>query len=59
MKVVNGFTVGMEFGGFPIGHIVSNPFNHILKFLPVNSGVEDSFDEVFVFTVDFHRGWWV
>jgi hypothetical protein len=41
MKSVNCFTLGMKFGGFPIGHIITDPFNQILEFAAMYPGVQD------------------
>jgi hypothetical protein len=41
VKSDNCFALGMKFGGFPIGHIVTDPFNQILEFTAMYPRVQD------------------
>jgi hypothetical protein len=54
IESVNHFTLGMIFSRFPFWHIMTKPFDQILELAAVYPGVQDCFDEVFIFTIDLN-----
>ena len=42
---------------FPVGVVVTDPFNEVLKFVSSYTSIENLVDDVLFFIVDYYR-WW-
>ena len=42
---------------FPVGVVVADPFDEVLKFVSLYTSIENFIDDVLLFIVDYYR-WW-
>jgi hypothetical protein len=59
MESINRLTLRMKFSRLLFRHIIADPFDQVLEFPVVYLGVQDCFDEVFIFAINPNRWWWI